>query len=123
MAQTTIKKQCSVAERLEIVNYYDKYGAKQTLDTYPCICKSTLYNWLARRKIPNKTLAPDSRKPKHMRYNEAVKAFRDPVVQYKNIRPKASCAQIQRFLVTHNRYRKISISSIWRILNEKTGTK
>ena len=63
MKRKVIKKQCTVTDRIEITNFYDRHGYATTCKQYPYICKSTLYNWLARRKNPNKTLYPDSRRP------------------------------------------------------------
>ena len=117
MLSKNTHKQCTVAMRREITNFYDEHGYTATCKRYTCICKTTLYNWLARRKAPNKTLQPDSRRP-HKVQESKVALFYDPIVQYKKLHPKCACIQIQRYFIANREYKKISISTIWRALQK-----
>lgn len=117
MKRKVIKKQCTVTERIKITNFYDIHGYAATCKQYPYICKSTLYNWLARRKNPNKTLHPDSRRP-HKTKRNLVKLFYKPIVEYKLQHPNCACIQIQRHFQQKTNYFKISVSTIWRALQK-----
>lgn len=58
-----------ISEKLSIINFYDKHGAKATRDAFN-ISRSTIYNWKKTYKDSKynpKSLIPKSKRPKNLR--------------------------------------------------------
>ena len=123
IASMSDKDQAVIKHRLKIIEFYDEFGLRATKQAFN-IGRSAIFDWKARLRASGgylSSLAPLSRKPKHIRQSLVNPLIKDFILQYRTKHHGVDKTTIKQPLdayATALNIASVSESTIGRVINE-----